>query len=286
MKNLFKLTLLSVFMLTSMFAVESSLLNSADSKVKVSFEIETGTVGVLSHTYQSGRTEEGATRFDYVKQGGQDVLFPFDRYVANITIKEKHKISLMYQPLKVTTNVTFRDDVMVDSVLFSKGTPMELSYGFPFYRITYSYSFINSENFTLAGGLALQARNANIVFKALDGTAMTVANNVGPVPSLNLNGRYDFNGGAFLGFEVTGLYASSAIINGASFAFEGSILDASLRGGYTLIDGLDVFANFRFLGGTSKGESQYIERNWSETNERYGINNLATSSFTLGISLY
>lgn len=280
------LVLLSLSLLALPMFGANSLINPEEAKVKLNFEIETGLVGVLSHTYQSGKTEDGATNFDYVKQGGQDVLFPFDRYVANITIKERHKISLMYQPLKVTTNVTFRDDVRIDSVLFSEGTPMELIYGFPFYRLTYSYSFINSDNFTLAGGVALQVRNANIVFKAIDGSDMTVANNVGLVPSLNLNGRYDFNGGAFLGFEVTGIYASSAIINGASFAFEGSLLDASLRGGYTLIDGLDVFANFRFLGGTAKGESQYSERNWSQTNELFNINNLATSSFTIGLSIY
>lgn len=286
MKNILKITLMMVVLLSSLFASEKTLINNLDSKVKVSFEIERGTFGVLNHIYQSGRSEEGATRFDFVEQGGQDILFPFERYVANVTISDKHKISLLYQPLTVKTNVSFREAVMIDSVVFASGTPMEISYGFPFYRITYSYAFINTEKFSLAGGVALQARNANIVFKSQDGTALTVANNVGPVPSLNLNGRYDFDRGAYLGFEVTGLYASSAIINGASFAFEGSLLDASLRGGYTLLDGFDVFANLRFLGGTSKGESQYPDRNWSESNERYGENNLATMSFTLGLSIY
>jgi hypothetical protein len=286
MKNIVKTMFVMLVLVSSVFASEKTLINNADSNVKFSFDIETGTFGVLNHIYQSGRSEEGATRFDFVEQGGQDILFPFDRYVANITISDKHKISLLYQPLTVKTNVSFREDVMIDSVLFATGTPMEISYGFPFYRITYSYSFIRTENFSLAGGVALQARNANIIFKSLDGTALTVANNVGPVPSLNLNGRYDFQRGAYLGFDVTGLYASSAIINGASFAFEGSLLDASLRGGYTLLDGFDVFANLRFLGGTSKGESQYPDRNWSESNERYGENNLATMSFTLGLSIY
>jgi hypothetical protein len=86
--------------------------------------------------------------------------------------------------------------------------------------------------------------------------------------------------------DATGLYASSAIINGASFAFEGSLLDASLRAGYPLRNGLDVFANLRFLGGTSKGESQYPDRNWSESDQRYGENYLSTMSFTLGLSVY
>jgi hypothetical protein len=278
-------------MMIAFFAVASatedgSLINKKDSPIKVYFEVETGLVGVINHTYQSGRTDEGAYSFDFVKEGGQDILFPFDRYVAGLTINDKHKIGLLYQPLTVVTNVTFRDDVLIDSVMFSQGTPMEIKYGFPFYRITYSYFFVNNEKFQLAGGLALQARNASIVFKEISGGQMTVSQNVGPVPALQLYSRYNFNSGLYLSLDATGLYASSALINGASFAFEGSILDASLRAGYPLMDGLDVFLNLRFLGGTAKGESEYVERTWSEPREAYTSNVLATSSFTLGLSIY
>jgi hypothetical protein len=275
-----------IWILGTLGAEDNSLINKQNNPVKVYFEVETGLFGILSHTYQTGRSDEGATKFDFVSQGGQDILFPFDRYVAGIKINNRHKIGLLYQPLTVETNVTFREDVMMDSVLFSAGTPMELKYGFPFYRFTYSYTFLKNEKLELAAGLALQARNANIVFKAVDGSALTVANNTGPVPSINLFGRYDFNNGLYLSLDATGLYASSAIINGASFAFEGSLLDASLRAGYPLRNGLDVFANLRFLGGTSKGESQYPDRNWSESDQRYGENYLSTMSFTLGLSVY
>lgn len=265
---------------------QSTLLNPEDRPVKVFFEVETGLFGVLNHTYQSGSTDEGAYAFDFVKEGGQDILFPFERYVAGLTINDKHKIGLLYQPLTVVTNVTFRDDVMIDSVMFSEGTPMEIKYGFPFYRFTYSYSFVNNEKLQLAAGLALQARNASIVFKEIQGNNMTVSQNVGPVPAFNLFGRYTFDSGVYLSLDATGLYASSAFINGASFSFEGSILDASFRAGYPLREGLDVFANFRFLGGTAKGDSEYIERTWSEPTQSYTSNVLATSSFTLGLSIY
>lgn len=240
----------------------------------------------MSHTYQSGRSDEGAYNFDFVTEGGQDILFPFERYVAGLTINEKHKIGLLYQPLTVTTNVTFRDDVMIDSVMFSEGTPMEIKYGFPFYRFTYSYSFIKNDKVELAAGLALQARNASIVFKEIMGNKLTVSQNVGPVPAFNIYGKYNFNNGLYLSLDATGLYASSAFINGASFSFEGSILDASLRAGYPLRKGLDVFANLRFLGGTAKGDSEYVERTWTEPTESYTSNVLATSSFTLGLSIY
>jgi hypothetical protein len=262
------------------------LINHNKGPVKFHFEVETGLVGVLEHTYQSGQSSDGATNFDFVTQGGQDVLFKFDRYVAGLTINDRHDIRLLYQPLEINTNVTFRNDVMIDSVLFSEGTPMDIKYGFPFYRFTYSYSFVKTPKLQLAAGLALQARNASIVFKEVNGGQMTVSQNVGPVPAINLFGRYNFDNGLYLSLDATGLYASSAIINGASFSFEGSILDASLRAGYPLREGLDVFANLRFLGGTAKGDSEYVERTWSEPTQSYTSNVLATTSFTLGFSIY
>ncbi|MCF7832365.1 MAG: hypothetical protein K9N05_02160 [Candidatus Marinimicrobia bacterium] len=286
MKKVIAVFIVAAIAIFPMAADNISLINKEDSPVKIYFEVETGLFGVLNHTYQSGRTDEGAYNFDFVNEGGQDILFPFERYVTGMVIKNKHKIGLLYQPLTAVTNVTFRDDVMIDSVIFTEGTPMEIKYGFPFYRFTYSYFFVNNEKLQLAGGIALQARNASIVFKEVSGEQMTVSQNVGPVPAFQVYGRYNFNSGLYLTLDATGLYASSAIINGASFSFEGSILDASLRAGYPLRNGVDVFANLRFLGGTAKGESEYTERTWSEPREAYTSNVLSTMSFTLGLSIY
>ncbi len=277
---------MALSLLTFPLFAENSLINTSGSKVKFNFEVETGLVGVLAHTYQSGSTVDGATSFDFVTQGGQDNLYPFDRYVAGLKINDKHKLSFLYQPLEIISNVTFKDDVQIDGTVFADGTPMEIKYGFPFYRFTYSYLFLNNENLELAAGLALQARNASIVFKEVSGDQMEVSQNVGPVPAINLFGRYDFDNGLYLSLDATGLYASSALINGATFSFEGSILDASFRVGYPLRKGLDVFANLRFLGGTAKGDSEYIERTWTEATESYTSNVLSTSSFTIGISIY
>lgn len=284
MKNI--ITIITAIALATSPILASGLINQHNGPVDFNLEVETGLIGILEHTYQSGRVSEGAYAFDFVNEGGQDVLYKFDRFVAGLTINDRHNIRLLYQPLEITTNVTFRDDVMIDSVVFVEGTPMEIKYGFPFYRFTYSYAFVNNPKLQLAAGLALQARNASIVFKEVNGGQMTVSQNVGPVPAINLFGRYNFDSGLYLSLDATGLYASSAIINGATFSFEGSILDASLRAGYPLRDGLDIFANLRFLGGTAKGESEYVERTWSEPTQAYTENVLSTMSFTLGFSIY
>lgn len=283
MKKTMLLVLFAVILGLFPLTAAETALNPEDRPVKVYFEVETGLFGVNSHTFQSGAT---GTNFNFVTQGGQDVLYPFERYVAGLLINEKHKLGFLYQPLTVNTDVTFREDVMIDSVTFAAGTPMELKYGFPFYRATYTYMFKNTDHWQLGAGLALQVRNASIVFKEVNGSQMTVNQNVGPVPAINLYGRYTHDNGLYLSLDATGLYASSSIINGASFDFTGSILDASLRTGYPLRKGLDVFANLRFLGGTSDGTSGYTDRSWSESSELYGTNKLATTAFTIGLMIY
>ncbi|MFA7629996.1 MAG: hypothetical protein WCY99_05035, partial [Candidatus Neomarinimicrobiota bacterium] len=95
-----------------------------------------------------------------------------------------------------------------------------------------------------------------------------------------------FDNGIYLSLDVTGLYASSAVINGANFKFEGSLLDASFQSGYQIRPGVDVFANLRFLGGTALGESNYPATSWSVTEERYSENFLGTMAFTLGFRIY
>ena len=202
-----------------------------------------------------------------MKQGGQEILYRFERYNLGMVINNHHKISFLYQPLEVVSEVTFKEDVIVDGVTFSAGTPMELSYGFPFYRITYGYDFFADDNIDLGAGAAFQLRNASIVFKQLDGAKMTVSQNLGPVPAVYLFGKYAFDSNFYLQTDITGLYASSAFINGANFDFEGSILDASLRAGYALKNNVDLFLNLRFLGGSAAGVSEYPDLYWTDSVE-------------------
>lgn len=261
-------------------AAGESWLNDEETPVAVFLDAELGAVGILHHTLQQG---SGGTVFDYRTMGGQDILFPFSRLTAGITLGERHRISFLYQPLTIVTNVAFREDVTIDGTTFLAGTPMEITYGFPFYRLTYDYDFFESDSIDLAAGAALQLRNASLVFRALDGSGDLTANqNLGPVPALVLRFRYLFPSGLALSAEATGLYASSALINGASFDFEGSILDASLRAGYQTARGIEFYTNLRFLGGSAAGTSGYPDTSWTQSVEDYTANYLATLSLTLG----
>ena len=277
-----------IFFMVLLFSVnafaEQSLINRDDSTVKFFLESELGTTGIQLHTLRIG-PEGSADVFDFVNEGGQEILYPFERYNLGMTVSNRHRISFLYQPLELVTEVVFDDDRTIDGVTFTQGTPMEISYGFPFYRITYGFDFFEQENIDLGVGAALQLRNASIVFKQLDGEQMTVSQNLGPVPAIYLFGRYAFDNGLFLLTDITGLYASSAIINGANFEFEGSILDASLRTGYTLKNNIDLFLNLRFLGGSAVGTSEYARDKWSDSTNPQTANKLATTSVSFGFTV-
>lgn len=279
--------IVSILVLLSMPQVfPQSLINKDDSPLQVFLEAELGTVKINYHTLLNGDEDLGTgTTFDLVNQGGQEILFPFQRFTAGFELKNQHRISFLYQPLELNTKVVFREDVVVNNVTFASGTAMEIKYGFPFYRITYGYDLYPQENLDLVLGGALQLRNASIVFQDLSGNAMTVSQNLGPVPAIHFLARYHFESGLYVMTDITGLYASSAIINGADFEFEGSILDASLRAGWTLKPQIDLFMNLRFLGGSAAGVSQYESTQWSTSQERATANYLATTAFTLGATL-
>jgi hypothetical protein len=264
----------------------AQLLNRPGTPVQVSLESEYGFLGFLHHTIESGPDAATADTFNYITEGGQDILFPFSRLTATVSFGRRHHLRFLYQPLRVETRANFEQDRNIGGTDLSG--PVALTYGFPFWRLGYSYDFLAGSRWRLGGGAALQLRNASIIFEALDPSASTqrlfVAQNLGPVPALKLTARYDHPAGWFAGFEAVGLYASSAIINGADFDFEGSLLDTSLRVGLKLNWGLEPFLNLRFLGGSAKGTSENAGDTWT-SGSAYTANYLATWSLSLGASL-
>jgi hypothetical protein len=261
------------------------------SRVQVYLEAELGTVKVLHHTIQIGA---GGTNFDYVNQGGQEILFPFQRIAAGIEFLDRHRIQFLYQPLTVVTNVRFLDDVIIDGITFESDSNMELTYGFPFYRLSYWFNFLSHGPWDFAIGPTVQLRNASIRFQQIGiGTTnpagndggFTVSQNLGIVPALNLYTRYQFESGFSLALDLVGIYASSALINGANFEFEGSLLDASLRFGLPLRTNVESFLNVRFLGGSAKGTSQFDRTAWGNSRSAFTSNYLATLAVTLGATV-
>ena len=68
------------------------------SKFKFRAVSEIGFASVLAHHIQLG---QNGTYFDYVKDGGQDVLFPIIRFSIEMDVNKRNTFILLYQPLRI-----------------------------------------------------------------------------------------------------------------------------------------------------------------------------------------
>jgi hypothetical protein len=216
--------------------------------------MESGFVAPLAHTIQFGKQ---GTRFDYVEDGGQDVLFPTVRLSAEATFGGAHTLIFLYQPLNLETRETLREDLTVDDVTFAAGTPIDLRYGFDYYRVSYLYDLVRSRcGHRLSLGGSLQLRDAVIDFTSADGSERRTNRDVGPVPLVKVRGRAQIAPPFWLALEADGMYAPVKYINGGRSDVVGAILDVSGQVGYRVAAPLDVFLGVRYIGGGAKGTSK------------------------------
>lgn len=254
------------------------LANALAIDADVTLHAEVGTLAPLSHTIQFG---QAGTELDYVKEGGQDNLFPFVRLSAGIALGPRHDIVLLYQPLDLRTEVTLDNALTVDDVTFAAGTPMDLRYGFSFWRGSWTYDLARSEEIETGLGVSLQIRNATISFTDAAGTARRSYRNIGPVPVLRLTHRRPLGDDWFLAGEVDGFWAPIRYFNGSTGSdVEGAIVDLSLRAGTTLVEGSEVFANLRWIGGGAVGTDAT-----PSTGDGYTRNWLHFLTLSVGVTL-
>ncbi len=271
-------------------------LNRPDAFLRVEPEAEIGFLKVFTHTIKVG---ENGTAFDYVEQGGQEILYPYKRFAINMDIGRRNYLRFLYQPLTVetTTRVDGIEDadgipqpVQFDDVEFPVDEGLRLKYGFDFYRVTYHFNAVARPAVTVGLGASLQLRNASLVFESATGEETVVSQDLGPVPVLAGRVEYDPQRGAlepaFFELEADGFYASSAFINGAEYDFTGSIFDVGLTAGYEANPATDLYLTLRVVGGGAEGTRPDGERTfWTQSRSGFTDNFLTLGALSVGARL-
>lgn len=250
---------------------------AAEDGPKFVSHVEFGFLDVLSHTVQFGKD---GTDFDYVKDGGQDTLFTFARLAGTFSFNPRHHIKLLYQPITIDSRVRLENELNVNDVTFNANEAVNLLYGFPFYRLSYLYSVVDTPALNVSLGGSLQIRNATINFQSESGEKLVSQRDVGPVPLLKVQARYNFDNGYWLGTEIDGIYAPISYLNGSENEVVGALLDASVRAGYTFQGGLETFLNLRYIGGGAEGQSDET----GPRNDGYTKNWIHLASVSLGVN--
>jgi hypothetical protein len=231
---------------------EDSRVN-AGSGAQVRLHAELGALLPASHTLQYG--EEG-TNFDLVQDGGQGTLFPFTRLSADLDTAPRTTFVLLVQPLDLRTEAELRGSLVIDDTTIPAGTPVDIRYGFTFYRASYLGDLLLAPDRELALGASLQLRNAVIGYTTVDGSYRNFKRNIGPVPLFKMRYRTGVGDSSWIGAEVDGMYAPIKYFNGSDNDVVGALVDASFRGGVDLGRGTDAFLNLRYLAGGSSGTSR------------------------------
>jgi len=214
---------------------------------------EFGFLGAFSHNIQFGKN---GSYFSYVNDGGQDVLFPIQRYSLELEYKKRNTWIFLYQPLRLESQVFLNEDLIVDNQIFPSGSAVNLLYNFPFFRFSYLRELApNNPKFDFAIGGSLQIRNTTITFESTDGNLFRTNRNVGPVPAFKMRTKKRLTPWAYAEFEADGMYAPISYLNGDNNDVVGAILDASLRGGFEVSKPITAFLNLRHLSGGAAGTS-------------------------------
>src|SRR5690606_7119800 len=108
-------------------------LNDPDKAHALELDLEVGFVAPVSHTLQFGSDGD---KLDYVADGGQDNLFPFLRPTATLVYKGA-RFRALWQPLDLRSTVSLDDDLQVNALTFPAGRPIDLRYGFSFWRLSW-----------------------------------------------------------------------------------------------------------------------------------------------------
>jgi hypothetical protein len=221
------------------------------SKIRFRAVAEVGFLSVLSNQIQLG---ESGTYFNYVKDGGQDVLFPTTRFSIELDLNKRNTFIILYQPLRLETQSLLRTDLIANGITFPASTGINCLYNFPFYRFSYLRELTRKDGkFKFAIGGSLQIRNATISFESTDGQLYTDNRGIGPVPALKIRSRLNLNKCFYSEFEADGIYAPVSYLNGSDNEIVGAILDASLRFGAEVNVLTNMFLNIRYLGGGATG---------------------------------
>jgi hypothetical protein len=273
--------------LTPAVAAESDA-DDDGAGVEVSATAEVGFLKSLFHTIQIG---EDTYRFNYITEGGQEILLPYTRVEVETVITARHEVNFLYQPLTLETKTRVDSDggILIDNVTFADDTPLDLSYGFDFYRGTYRYRLLDRERWEFAAGVALQIRNASIRFDGFDAAGREVrviSQDLGPVPVISLALRRETAGGLFFEATADGFYAPVRFLNLSDVDVIGWLYDGAFRLGVPFHPRAEAYLSLRFLGGGADGTGGE-RRFWTQSRAtpRYTYNNLNLGVLSIGARL-
>ena len=169
---------------------------------------------------------------------------PFLRLRAGLLLNNKHHFSILYAPLKSLVTGTIDRDILYDGKDFKANIPLEATYKFNSYRLTYNRRIIDDNKFKFGLGLSAKIRDAGTSLKNKE--LLSENFSIGFVPLINVLSDWNISQKVGMNFLGEGIIAS-----------KGRAIDLSLSGRYNFTKGLQGNIGYRLLEGGVDGTNRY-----------------------------
>lgn len=158
------------------------------------------------------------------------------RFRGGYTFNDRHTVLVLAAPLTVRSSGTLERDISYQGKTFAKGTQVESTYRFDSYRLTYRYSFINSDSLILAAGVTGKVRSADIA--VMSDTGFAQRSDLGVVPLISFMVQWNFAKPFSALLDVDALWSPYGRAEDALFALQYHPADnVAVRLGYRVLEG-------------------------------------------------
>ena len=184
-----------------------------------------------------------ATRFSLVDLVGSGPYFSYRAYIS-FDFARKHGVRLLLAPLTIEDSGTPSEPIRFEGEAFEPGTPVNATYRFNSYRLTYRYTLVDNERWCWRVGLTGKIRDAEI---SLSQRGVSASNsNVGFVPLLHLSGEWRWSQRLSMVLDADALAAP-----------QGRAEDVAVKLSYRPADRWTMAVGYRMVEGGADVEDVY-----------------------------
>lgn len=158
----------------------------------------------------------------------------FRIYAARIW-DNRHEVRALYAPLEIDVDGQFDQNIFFQDTTFAANTNTQIYYKFNSYRLTYAYHFDPWQNWQFAIGFTGKVRDAEVRLE--QSGLVRSKKNMGFVPLLNLQARFEISNYWGFRFDFDGLAAPQGRAFDAAFFIERHFEAANIFVGYRTIEG-------------------------------------------------
>jgi hypothetical protein len=151
-------------------------------------------------------------------------------------LASRHTLSVLLAPLTLNASGSVPEPVQFADVLFPPNTPLEATYRFNSWRLTYRYDFVERPKIEVGAGFTAKIRDAEVSLSSASQNASKA--NVGFVPLLNFRVRYSPADRLSLLLEADALAAPQGRAEDVLLAVQYQAWErVALKAGYRLLEG-------------------------------------------------